>query len=99
MEYTRPKSNKNNKQQEISDYKKNELEAFHVVVTNCHETMCNQTVLKLLNLINMMRDFIFKKGIEINISIKKNLCRNIENPFGEDILFTNVKMSYYTHSQ
>ena len=99
MEYTRPKGNKNNKQQDMSDYKKNELEAFHIVVTKCHEMMYNQTILKLVNLTNMMKDFLSKKGIEISISTKKNLRRNIENTFGKDVLFTNVKNNVLLYPQ
>ena len=63
---------------EVTKYKHYELEAFQIVVANCHKMICNQTILKLQNLAAIMKDHLHKNGLQITSSTKKNLRRNIE---------------------
>ena len=47
----------------------------------------------------IMKDNSHKNGIEIASSLKKNLRRNIEKTFGNDIKFINVKYNVLLYPQ
>ena len=46
-----------------------------------------------------MKDHLHKNGLEITSSTKKNLRRNIENTFGNDIKFINVNHNVLLYPQ
>ena len=98
-EYTHPKNKKQTQSPEVTEYKHYELEAFQIVVANSHEMICKQTILKLQNLTAIMKDHLHKNGLEITSSTKKNLRRNIENIFGNDIKFINVNHNVLLYPQ
>ena len=98
-EYTHPKNKKQTQNPEVTEYKRYELEAFQIVVSNCHEMICKQTILKLQNLTAIMKDHLHKNGLEITSSTKKNLRRNIENRFENDIKFINVNHNALLYPQ
>ena len=86
-EYTRPKNKKQTQSPEVTQYKHYELEAFQIVVVNCHKMAA------------IMKDHLHKNGLEITSSTKKNLRRNIEKTFGNDIKFINVKYNVLLYPQ
>ena len=86
-EYTRPKNKKQTQSPEVTQYKHYELEAFQIVVVNCHK------------MVAIMKDHLHKNGLEITSSTKKNLRRNIEKTFGNDIKFINVKYNVLLYPQ
>ena len=98
-EYTCPKNKKQTQSPEVTEYKHYELEAFQSVVASCRETICKQTILKLQNLTAIMKDHLHKNGLEITSSTKKNLRRNIEKTFGNDIKFINVNHNVLLYPQ
>ena len=55
-EYTRRKNKKHTQSPELTEYKHYELEAFQIVVENCYEMICKQTILKLQNLPPILKD-------------------------------------------
>ena len=81
-EYICPKNKKQTQTPEETEYKHYELEAFQIVVANCHEMICKQTILKLQNLTAIMKNHLHKNGIETTSSTKKTLRRSIEDTFG-----------------
>ena len=46
-----------------------------------------------------MKDHLHKNGLEITSSTKKNLRRNIENTFGNDIKFIDVNHNVLLYPQ
>ena len=98
-EYTHPKNKKQIQTPEVTEYKHYELEAFQIVVANCHEMICKQAILKLQNVTAIMKDHLHKNGLEITSSTKKNSRRNIENTFGNDIKFINVNHNVLLYPQ
>ena len=96
-EYTRLKNKKQTQSPEVTESKHCELEAFQIGVANCHEMICKQTILKLQNLTSIMKDHLHKNGLEATSSTKKNLRRNIENTFGNDIRKKIWQMNYRGH--
>ena len=83
-EYTRLKNKKQTQSPEVTESKHCELEAFQIGVANCHEMICNHL-------------HIHKNGLEATSSTKKNLRRNIENTFGNDIRKKIWQMNYRGH--
>ena len=99
-EYTPPKNKKQTQSPEVTECKHYELEAVQIVVANCHEMILKQTsLLKLQDLTAIMKDHLHKNGLEITSSTKKNLRRNIENTFGNDIKFINVNHNVLLYPQ
>ena len=95
-----PKNKKQTQSPEVTEYKHYELEAVQIVVANCHEMILKQTsLLKLQDLTAIMKDHLHKNGLEITSSTKKNLRRNIENTFGNDIKFINVNHNVLLYPQ
>ena len=82
VEYTCPKNKKQTQSPEVTEHKRYELAAFQIVIANCHEMICKQTILKLQNLTAIIKNHLHKNRLEITSSTKKNLRRNIENTFG-----------------
>ena len=55
QDYTRPKnSGKKNNDRQYLQYKNAKLEAFHLVITNCHKSIMHPTILKFQDLIAIM---------------------------------------------
>ena len=95
-EYNRPKTKKQTQSPGVTEYKHYELEAFQIVVANCHKMIYKQTILKLQNLTAIMKD-----GLKITSSTKNNLRRSIENTFRNDIMcccihnLSQLKLQYW----
>ena len=61
QDYTRPKnSGKKNNDHQYLEYKNVELEAFHLVITNCHKSIMHPTILKFHDLIAIMEEHLQK---------------------------------------
>ena len=84
QEYMRPKRKLKQMDDVTVAYKRVELEAYHVVIKTCHEMICKENIIKMQDLSNIMN------GIKISNSTRKNLHRNIENTFGDEITFVTV---------
>ena len=67
-EYTRPKTKKQTQIPGVTEYKHYELEAFQIVVANCHKMIYKQTILKFQNLTAIMKDHLHKNGLKITSS-------------------------------
>ena len=95
-EYTRPKTKKQTQSPGVTEYKHYELEAFQIVVANCHKMIYKHAILKLQNLTAIMKD-----GLKITSSTKNNLRRSIENTFRNDIMcccihnLSQLKLQYW----
>ena len=82
QDYPEPKSSgKKNNDHQCLEYKNVELEAFYLVITNCHKCTMHPTILKFQDLIAIMEEYLQKNNLMITNSTKKNLPRNIEMSF------------------
>ena len=82
QDYTRPKnSGKKNNDHQYLEYKNLELEAFHLVITNCHKSIMHPTILKFQDLIAITEELLQKNNLMITNSTKRNLRRSIEKSF------------------
>ena len=90
QEYTRPKRKSKQMDDVTVAYKRVELEAYHVVIKTCHEMICKENIIKMQDLSNIMVNYLRMNGIKISNSTRKNLRRNIENTFGDEITFVTV---------
>ena len=95
QDYTRPETLTNQKNPE--SYKTIELEAFHLVIKKCNDMICQQTILKMQELTDLMTEYLRIRGLTITNSTKKNLRRNIEKTFGEKITFLNLSSKLFLY--
>ena len=88
QDYTRPtNSGKKNDGHQYLEYGKVELEAFHLVITDCHKSIMHPTILNFQDLIAIMEEHLQKNNLMITNSTKKNLRRNIEKSFKKILKF------------
>ena len=74
-----------------------ELEALHEVIKCCHNTICSPSILKFEELLLIMKNHFLKNSLSISQSTKKNLSRNIEKCFGDELKFINVRGTLFLH--
>ena len=82
---------------EKSDYQKFEVKAFHEVIKRCHDIICSLGTLKVEELLLIMKNHFLKNSLSISQSTKKNLRRNIEKCFRDELKFINVRGALFLH--
>ena len=81
-----------------SIYERIELEAFKEVVINCHDLSIRYSVVPFTLLQKKMEEIFIKNEIQMTVSTKKHLRRNMEKHV-TDISFINVEGSLYVYSK
>ena len=99
MDYTRPKKTSKPKENttQNQEYKRVELEAFHLAIEYCYNNMTKSKVFKFQEIAAIMTDHIRKNDLTITQSNKKNLRRNLEKSFEHNLKFLSVNKGLFVY--
>ena len=76
---------------EKPDYQKLEPDAFHDAIKRCHDSICSPSILKFEELLLIMTNHFLKNSLLITQFTKKNLRRNIEKCFRDELKFISFR--------
>ena len=97
-DYTRPKKTSKPKDSAIVEYKRIELEAFHLAIEYCYNSITHSKLFKLQDVTTIMAEHLRKHDLTITQSTKKNLRRNLEKSFKDSIKFLSVNNTLFIYS-
>ena len=99
VDYTRPKKTSKPKENttQNQEYKRVELEVFHLATEYCYNNMTQSKVFKFQEIAAIMTEHIRKNNLTITQSTKKNLRRNVEKSFEDNLKFLSVNKGVFVY--